>query len=51
MHYELLAHVAKNSKFFDEFKIFDIGKAWNKKETKEQRDKELHYSTPEILKQ
>ncbi|MBU0627503.1 hypothetical protein KKG31_05690 [Patescibacteria group bacterium] len=30
MLYCLLAHVAKNSKFFDVFKIFDIGKVWNK---------------------
>lgn len=28
--YSLLAHTAKNSKFFDSFKIFDIGKIWNK---------------------
>jgi len=33
MHYELLAHTAKNSKFFDTFKIFDIGKI----RTKEQK--------------
>lgn len=34
MIYGLLAHTAKNSKFFDEFKIFDIGKIWNKKTKK-----------------
>ena len=28
--YGLLAHTAKNSKFFDTFKIFDIGKTWKK---------------------
>lgn len=28
MIYNLLAHTAKNSKFFDTFKIFDIGKIW-----------------------
>ena len=32
MLYGLLAHVSKNSKFFDEFKLFDIGKIWNKKQ-------------------
>ncbi len=32
MHYELLNHTAKNSKFFDEFKIFDIGKIRKKSE-------------------
>lgn len=30
MIYGLLAHTAKNSKFFDSFKIFDIGKIWDK---------------------
>ncbi len=30
MIYGLLAHTAKNSKFFDTFKIFDIGKIWKK---------------------
>jgi phenylalanyl-tRNA synthetase beta chain len=50
MHYELFAHTAKNSKFFDEFKIFDIGKVWNTKETKEQRNKELKITIPETLK-
>lgn len=30
MIYGLLAHTAKNSKFFDTFKIFDIGKIWDK---------------------
>lgn len=28
MIYNLLAHTAKNSKFFDTFKMFDIGKVW-----------------------
>jgi len=32
--YGLLAHTAKNSKFFEHFKIFDIGKIWKKIETK-----------------
>jgi phenylalanyl-tRNA synthetase beta chain len=50
MHYELLAHTAKNSKFFDDFKIFDIGKVRNTKETKEQRNKELKNIVPELLK-
>jgi len=31
--YSLLAHTAKNSKFFDSFKMFDIGKIWNKSVT------------------
>lgn len=30
MVYWLLPYISKNSKFFDEFKIFDIGKVWNK---------------------
>jgi len=30
MVYGLLAHTAKNSKFFDTFSIFDIGKVWSK---------------------
>lgn len=30
MGYGLLSHTAKNSKFFDAFKIFDIGKVWKK---------------------
>ena len=30
MVYGLLAHTAKNSKFFDTCKIFDIGKIWKK---------------------
>ncbi len=34
MIYGLLAHTAKNCKFFDQFKIFDIGKIWNKKNKK-----------------
>ena len=33
MVYGLLAHTAKNSKFFDTFKIFDIGKIWRKDTT------------------
>lgn len=28
--YGLLPHTAKNSKFFDSFKLFDIGKIWHK---------------------
>lgn len=32
--YGLLNHTAKNSKFFDNFKIFDIGKIWNKTDMK-----------------
>lgn len=51
MHYELLNHTAKNSKFFDEFKIFDIGKVWNKKETKAERDTNLHHTIPEYMQQ
>ena len=31
--YGLLAYTAKNSKFFDSFKMFDIGKIWNKSVT------------------
>jgi len=34
MVYGLLAHTAKNSKFFDSFKIFDSGKIWNKTATR-----------------
>jgi phenylalanyl-tRNA synthetase beta chain len=30
MVYPLLGYIAKNSKFFDVCKIFDIGKIWNK---------------------
>jgi phenylalanyl-tRNA synthetase beta subunit len=32
MVYNLLSFVAKNSKFFDEIKMFDIGRVRNKKE-------------------
>ncbi|HCB51455.1 TPA: hypothetical protein DEP21_02665 [Patescibacteria group bacterium] len=31
--YNLLGYVAKNSKFFDSFRIFDIGKVWEKSNT------------------
>jgi len=51
MNYGLLEQVAKNSKFFDEFKIFDIGKVWNKRETKEQRDKDIKRDVPKIVKE
>jgi len=51
MHYELLNHTAKNSKFFDEFKIFDIGKVWNKKETKEERNKNINHIVSETIQQ
>lgn len=51
MNYWLLEQVAKNSKFFDEFKIFDIGKVWNKRETKEQRDKDIKYDVPTAAKE
>jgi len=47
---ELLSYVAKNCKFFDEFKIFDIGKVWNTFETKEKRNEELWLNIPEQLK-
>jgi len=30
MLYNLFVYVAKNSKFFDDIRIFDIGKVWNK---------------------
>jgi len=30
-----LSHAAKNSKFYDEFKIFDIGKVWDKQSESE----------------
>lgn len=46
----LLEHVAKNSKFFDEFTLFDIGKVWNKYETKEQRDKEIKRDVSATIK-
>lgn len=36
--YGLLSHTAKNSKFFDSFKIFDIGKIWNKEQGIENKD-------------
>ena len=36
MVYGLLSHTAKNSKFFDQFTIFDIGKVWHKADKKEQ---------------
>lgn len=36
MIYNLLAHTAKNSKFFDTFKIFDIGKIWRQDSTSKQ---------------
>ena len=41
MEYGLLAHVAKNSKFFDQFRIFDIWKIWYKdlKDLKKQASK------------
>ena len=40
MIYGLLAHTAKNSKFFDSFKIFDIGKIWSKSQgTKDKENK------------
>jgi phenylalanyl-tRNA synthetase beta chain len=31
MTYGLLMHIVKNHKFFDGFKIFDIGKVWKKR--------------------
>ena len=34
MCYGLLPHTAKNSKFFDNFKVFDIGKTWKKTQRK-----------------
>jgi phenylalanyl-tRNA synthetase beta subunit len=30
MMYGLLSHVVKNHKFFDDCKLFDIGKVWKK---------------------
>ena len=39
MVYNLLAHVSKNSKFFDTFRIFDIGNIWQKKENSGETDK------------
>lgn len=51
MDSSLLEHVAKNCKFFDSFKIFDIGKVRNKLETKAQRDEKLKRVVPETLKQ
>ncbi len=48
--YGLLSHVAKNSKFFDEFSLFDIGKARNKKETKKKRNEEMKVIVAEALK-
>jgi phenylalanyl-tRNA synthetase beta chain len=35
MLYGLLAHTSKNSKFFDQFTIFDIGRIWDKSEKHE----------------
>ncbi|MEI6425914.1 MAG: phenylalanine--tRNA ligase subunit beta [Candidatus Absconditabacteria bacterium] len=40
--YPLLAHAAKNSKFFDHFTIFDIGKSWSKEGI--QLNKEIPYA-------
>ncbi len=51
MHYELFAHTTKNSKFFDEFKIFDIGKVWNKKESREERNSTIHHIVSENIKE
>ncbi len=34
MIYNLFSYAAKNSKFFDKFKLFDIGKVWSKKHEK-----------------
>lgn len=31
MDYVMINYIAKNSKFFDEFKIFDAGRVWSKK--------------------
>jgi phenylalanyl-tRNA synthetase beta subunit len=31
LDYVLINYVSKNSKFFDEFKMFDIGRIWSKK--------------------
>jgi hypothetical protein len=30
LDYILINYIYKNSKFFDEFKIFDIGRVWSK---------------------
>jgi phenylalanyl-tRNA synthetase beta subunit len=30
LDYILINYVTKNSKFFDEFRIFDIGRVWSK---------------------
>ncbi len=51
MHYELLNHTAKNSKFFEEFRIFDIGKVRNKKETKKERNTNIHDIVSENIQQ
>ena len=48
--YGLLSHVAKNSKFFDDFTVFDIGKVWNTYESKEQRDKEIKRDVSAAIK-
>jgi phenylalanyl-tRNA synthetase beta subunit len=31
LDYILINYIAKNSKFFENFKIFDIGRVWSKK--------------------
>lgn len=41
MAYGLLSHVIKNHKFFDEFRIFDIGKVWRKNEKLKMKNEKL----------
>ncbi|MEI8008161.1 MAG: hypothetical protein WCI00_01605 [bacterium] len=49
MLYGLLTHVSKNSKFFDEFKLFDIGKIWNKKQKTENNEQDKNIFASEFV--
>ncbi len=42
MIYNLIWYAAKNSKFFDSFKIFDIGNIWDKTTKKESSDNKIY---------
>jgi phenylalanyl-tRNA synthetase beta subunit len=45
MIYNLLSFVTKNSKFFDEFRMFDIGRIRNKSNTGNQNEDEKYASS------
>lgn len=42
MIYNLLGYAAKNSKFYDSFRIFDIGNIWKKDEEKKEKDSQTY---------